>query len=71
VSGNSEVNSFNVNIDENEVSNVTASSSKLQDIFVSYESENLKDLSGYRLPSMAIINSIVTDLLKPRPTIGL
>jgi hypothetical protein len=58
-SGNSEENSFNVNIDENEVSNVNASSSKLEDIFVSYESENLRDLSGYRRVSTAIINSIL------------
>jgi hypothetical protein len=46
-------------MDENVVTNVSASSSKWEDIFVSYESENLKDLSAYRLVSMAIINSIL------------
>jgi hypothetical protein len=58
-SGNFEQSGFNVNMDENGVSNVSASSSKWEDIFVSYESENLKDLSAYRLVSMAIINSIL------------
>jgi hypothetical protein len=58
-SGNFEEGSFNVNIDENGLSNVSASSIKLEDIFVSYKSENLKVLSGYRLNSMAIINSIL------------
>jgi hypothetical protein len=43
-SGNSDENSFNLNIEGNEVSNVSRNSSKLEDIFVSYESENLKDL---------------------------